>query len=108
MSAKKQEQEQPRNAADIFKRYLGQKVAVLCARYHYRGILSVVTEDAIVLANPTMVEVSGIAAAERPHSEDPMGSDVIVKNDAIEIMHQSNWVTSALPSEDGYVGTNTN
>ena len=84
---------------DVAKDHIGQKVAVLCARYHYRGILSVVTKDCLVLANAASVEVSGPSSAEHPQTEDPINGSVTIKNDAIEILWQPNWLKAPLPGE---------
>lgn len=80
----------------------GQKVAVLCARYHYRGLMTRVYADGIVLADATVVEQSGSASQETPTSEDPINGTVFISKDAIELVHQCNWVMAALPSETGY------
>ena len=80
----------------------GQKVAVLCARYHYRGLMTEVYDDGIVLADATVVEQSGSAAQATPTSEDPINGTVFISKDAIELVHQCNWVMAPLPSETGY------
>lgn len=85
--------------ADLLHRYLGQKVAFLCARYHYRGILSVVGEDSVVLSNAVVIEVSGACAEAKAQNEDPVGGDIIIKYDAIEIVHQANFAMNTLPGE---------
>ena len=83
-------------------RLVGQKVAVLCARYHYRGILSNVFADGLMLTDATVVEQSGSASQERPTSEDPINGTVWISKDAVEIVHQCRWVSSPLPNEDDY------
>jgi hypothetical protein len=85
---------------EIAKKFVGQKVAVLCARYQYRGILSEVGTDYLVLAMSTSVERSGISQAVRPEQEDVIGSSIIIKTDAIELFYQPNWVNAPLPGED--------
>jgi small nuclear ribonucleoprotein (snRNP)-like protein len=82
--------------ADKFR---GQKVAVICARYQYRGILSSVDEDHLVLANATAIETSGPCSAAAPQTEDNIGGAVVIKTDAIEILYQPNWVHAPLPGE---------
>ena len=86
-----------RNFSDLAKQYIGQPVAVLCARYQYRGQLSQVMTDCIVLANASCVEVSGACNLERPQTEDPIGGSVTIKTDAIEILYQPNWCNAPLP-----------
>ena len=81
------------------EKFIGQKVAVLCARYQYRGILSEVLKDCIVLANATSIEISGPSQSAAPQIEDSIGSSIFIKNDAIEILYQPKWAMAKLPSE---------
>jgi hypothetical protein len=85
--------------SEVLKKFVGQKIAVICARYQYRGILSIVAEDCIVIANATAVETSGISSAAAPQVEDNIGSSIVIKNDAIELVYQPNWCNAKLPSE---------
>lgn len=72
--------------------YKGQPVAILCARYWYRGILADVGEDHVVLSNPRAVEVTGSAQQDRPEREDPIPSDLMIRIDFMEIVCQPTWV----------------
>lgn len=80
------------NMATILKDYLGQPLAVLCARFNYRGILSKVTDDCLVLAQARAVESSGASNSERPNSEDVIGSSVVISLNAVELIYQPAWV----------------
>jgi hypothetical protein len=80
----------------------GQKVAVLAARYQYRGILSEFSDERITLADACAVENSGASNSERPETEDPISGSVHISTNAIEIVYQPKWVHAPLPSEDGY------
>ena len=82
--------------------WLSQKVAILCARYNYRGVLSIVGPDYIVLSNACTVEISGESNSTTPRTEDPIGSSIIIMKDAIELVYQPNWSLAPLPGEDGY------
>lgn len=84
------------NMASMMREYIGQPVAILCARFNYRGILSKVTEDSVVLAQARAVESSGASNSERPNSEDPIGSSVIISLNAVELIFQPAWVFSPL------------
>lgn len=84
------------NMASMLKEYIGQPVAILCARFNYRGILSKVTEDSVVLAQARAVESSGASNSERPNSEDPIGSSVIISLNAVELIFQPQWVFADL------------
>ena len=75
----------------FLKQYEGQPIAVLAARYNYRGLLSVINENYVILANAKTVEVSGPSGSERPQTEDEVGSFVLIKTDAIEIVYQPKW-----------------
>lgn len=84
------------NMASLMKEYIGQPVAILCARFNYRGILSKVTDDSVVLAQARAVESSGASNSERPNSEDPIGSSVIISLNAVELIYQPAWSFSPL------------
>ena len=82
--------------AQVAQQFLGQPVAVLCARYNYRGILSHVGEDCLVLAQARAVETSGASSQETPNTEDPIGSSVIISLGAVEIIYQPRWCFAPL------------
>jgi hypothetical protein len=84
------------NMSLILQDYIGQPIAVLCARFNYRGILSKVTDDCLVLAQARAVESSGASSSDRPNSEDPIGSSVIISLNAVELIYQPNWVFANL------------
>lgn len=76
---------------DAMKAYIGQPVAILCARFNYRGILSRVGKDYCILAQARAVESSGASNQERPSNEDPIGSSVIISINAVELIYQPAW-----------------
>jgi hypothetical protein len=84
------------NMAAIMQDYIGQPVAILCARFNYRGILSKVTDDCVVLAQARAVESSGASSSEKPNSEDPIGSSVMISLNAVELVYQPNWCFAPL------------
>ena len=88
------------NFEDYAKNYVGQKVAVLCARYQYRGKLTKVTSDCILLANARSVEISGPSNSDHPEREDNIDGTIAIKNDAIELFYQPQWVYFELSDED--------
>lgn len=92
--------EEKSTLADHFEDFIGQKVAVLCMRYQYRGVLSKVGDGFIVLANPTAVQSSGAAHSPAPQSEDPIGCSLTIKTDVIEIFYQPAFAMAALPDEE--------
>lgn len=94
-----QEATKPTCFYEYVKSFIGQKIAFTCARYHYRGTLSHVMTDSLVLANATAVEDTGPNNSQAPRTEDPFGGSICVKLDAIELCHQANWVLAKLPNE---------
>lgn len=80
----------------VLHQYMGQPIAVLCARFAYRGVLSAVGDDYLILAQARAVESSGASSSDRPNSEDPIGSSVMVSLDALELVYQPNWCFAAL------------
>lgn len=81
---------------DALQMYIGQPLAILCARFNYRGILSVVGEDYVVLAQARAVESSGASSQERPSNEDAIGSSVIISLNAVELIYQPAWAFAPL------------
>jgi hypothetical protein len=81
---------------DALNMYIGQPLAVLCARFNYRGILSTVGDDFLVLAQARAVESSGASSQERPSNEDSIGSSVIISLNAVELIYQPNWCFASL------------
>jgi len=80
--------------------FVGQKVAILCARYQYRGKVTKVMSDSILLANARSVEISGPSNSDNPEREDDIGGTVCIKADAIELFYQPQWVHANLSDED--------
>ena len=87
------------SAVDVFRQYTGQKIAIIACRYQYRGFLSKVLKDCILLTNAVSVEVSGSSLSDTATTEDIIGSTIIVMLDAIELFYQPNWVYAPLPGE---------
>lgn len=81
---------------DALQAYVGQPLAILCARFNYRGILSTVGEDFVVLAQARAVESSGASSQERPSNEDPIGSSVVISLNAVELIYQPAWSFASL------------
>ena len=81
---------------ETLEQFVGQPIAVLCARFNYRGILSFVGSDHLVLAQARAVESSGASSQDRPSNEDPIGSSVIISLNAIELIYWPNWAFSPL------------
>ena len=76
------------------QKYMGQPLAVWCARYLYRGIVTKVGADFLTLSDPRAVEVSGRASASTPDTEDVIPSDLTISAGAIEQFCQPAWVWS--------------
>lgn len=85
-----------RSFSDIAKEFVGQPVAILAARYQYRGILTEANSDCIVLAKARAVERSGKSDQDAPTTEDKINGSVCIKNDAVEILYQPRWCMASL------------
>ena len=92
----KQEAKDKSIADVIAEHYLGQPLAILCARYWYRGIVSEVGRDYVTLSEVRAVEVTGPAANATPQTEDPVPSDMTISTGAIEQFCQPLWVWHGL------------
>lgn len=73
------------------KKYQDEPIAILCCRYWYRGIVSEVHEDGVILSNPRAIEITGVSTAERPSREDIIPSDIFVAFDAVELVARPTW-----------------
>ena len=90
------------NIVDSIKKMEGKNVAVLCARYQYRGLLKYVDETHMILLDPCAVEVSGMTDRKICKDEDPIYTPLIIKMDAVEIVYQPLWCFAPLPSDTAY------
>ena len=86
--------------AEVLQNYIGTKICVCCARYHWRGRLAVANSDSIVLSDATQIDVTGPCGGNEPTSEDKLHGDAVIKTDAIETMYQPNFSQAPLPGED--------
>lgn len=88
---------QPANTLrESLEQFVGQPIAILCARFNYRGILSSVGEDHLVLAQARAVESSGASSQDRPSNEDPIGSSIIISLNAVELVYWPRWAYADL------------
>jgi hypothetical protein len=87
---------------DHFQQYVGSSLAILCARYQYRGKVSSVGKGFIVLSDACCVEQSGACNLPKPVREDPIVGSLTISLAAIEIAHQPNWVDAEIiPTREG-------
>lgn len=84
----------------LLTQLLGIDVAIMAARWQYRGKVSRAMKDGVLLSPCTCVEVSGSGASETPNTEDHTGGWVFIRYDAIEAMYQPNWVFAPYPLAD--------
>lgn len=85
--------------------FLGQKVAVLCSRYCYRGVLTTFLKDGIVLANASNVKRSGKSLQSVPVTERPLGGSIVIMSHAIELIFRPRWAGAPLFGESNYAST---
>ena len=55
------------------------------------GVQTCALPICVVLAQARAVESSGASNNERPNSEDPIGSSVVISLNAVELIYQPNW-----------------
>lgn len=79
---------------------IGKKVAMICSRYHYWGVVDKIINtpkvDFVRLINGVSVEQSGPSNADEPQEIDYIGT-VLVAVNLIELIHQAKWVYGELP-----------
>lgn len=92
--------EKPTPFEDRLRGYLDAPIAILCMRYWYRGILSEVGTDYVVLTNARAVEITGRATNTTPQTEDVIPSDVLLKTAVIEIVCWPTWVSAGMDAAE--------
>ena len=83
---------------EYFEAMKGQVLMIIGARYNYRGRVSVINDDSVILVNSTAVSEMGAADNEAPTHEDNVGTQ-IVSYGAIESVNQAPVALAPLPSE---------
>lgn len=76
---------------EVLQAYVGQRVAIICARFNYMGVVSSVGSDHVILANAYAIEESGSSSGERPITADCITSSVVISLGAVEIIMQPRW-----------------
>ncbi len=87
---------------ELLKKYraTGQPVAVICNRYVYRGLVSGIGSDHLVLEKPWAISATGKCRADKAADEEPIGSSIAIRYSAIEIIFQPDWAFAPLEVED--------
>jgi len=76
---------------DFLSKYIGEPIAILCMRYWYRGILSKIGDDFIVLNEAKAITETGPASNATPQREDAIPGPLAIKTAVIEIACQPGW-----------------
>lgn len=76
---------------EVLQAYVGERVAIICARFNYMGTVSSVGSDHVILANAYAVEESGPSSGERAITTDCVTSSVVISLGAVEIVFQPRW-----------------
>jgi hypothetical protein len=79
------------NKKVYFERIKGEAVAILCARYWWRGIVAEVGDDGLILGGSILVYETGKMDGNQPKSEEACGADTFISYDAIELIGQFPW-----------------
>lgn len=82
--------------SEVLAQFIGQPIAMLCARFTYRGILSSVGSDHVVIAQARAVESSGASSQEQATTEDVVGGSIIITLNSVETFYWPNWVDHSL------------
>ena len=78
----------------ILKKFKGQPIYIILARYAYAGVLTEydVESKIIVLSNAHAIDDGGSGTANAPKQNTEVGSDAILSLDAFETICQPLWV----------------
>lgn len=76
---------------EYFEERVGQRVAILCARYWYRGTIAAVNHEVVRLTDGYAVEETGSATRETPVQEDQIPGDFLIRVDFVEFVGQPTW-----------------
>jgi len=80
----------------IVEPHKGDRVAIVCNRYRYRGEIKSVTDDCVVLEKAIAVEVT---SRSKIITEDWIGSDVFIPRATIEMICRPKWCEAPLELE---------
>ncbi|MEM5810466.1 MAG: hypothetical protein QXP66_01025 [Candidatus Aenigmatarchaeota archaeon] len=81
----------PSLIAKYLSQFINEPISILCARYWYRGIVKEVGKDAVILAQPYVIEETGPVTDEKPKYESEIPSDILVSFEAIELICRPTW-----------------
>ena len=84
------------NKKQYFEKIKGEAVAILCARYWWRGVVAEVGDDGLLLADCILVYETGNMSGDKAKSEEACGTDTFISFDAIELMGQFPWAFQGL------------
>lgn len=84
---------------DKIATFMNKPLAILCARYWYRGIVVDVGTDYATLGCVRAVEVTGPAATATPQTEDTVPSEMTISLQAVEQICQPLWVWHEMPAQ---------
>jgi len=87
------------NLRELFECYKGQPACILCMRYWYRGIVSLVGEDFVILTNARAIEQTGAASGNAPGREDIIPAPIAVKFMSIELITQLGYAWLEMESK---------
>lgn len=68
-----------------------QPVAIVCARFVYRGRVAVIGDNHVVLKDAMLVMSTGSSSSSKPAAEEPAGCEVAIMFSSIEMVFQPNW-----------------
>jgi len=80
--------------------YIGKKIAVLCNRYQYRGILLEILPNDLILANARFVEISGYCDRKKTEREDDINGPIMISLASVELVYQPKWSQGPLTNEE--------
>lgn len=84
----------------VIRDKIGQKVAIVCPRFVYWGILSKVYIDGFELDKAVLVEDTGRSTNGQPQCIDPINSTIFIPIVNVELVFQPTWSQGPLPSEN--------
>ena len=73
------------------EQYLGQPIAILAVRHWYRGILTKLEDEHLVISNGFGVELTGDLAGTVPRKEEALTSDAMISLMSVEMVYQPVW-----------------
>jgi len=79
------------NMKEYISSKLNEPVGIVCMRYTYRGIVTEVGDDCVILKNAYCIDQNALATDEKPRREELYPADIVIPTETIAHLSQPTW-----------------